>query len=334
MLAANPPPVVPNSISQPPAAPVRRRWTAIVVVLVVVVITALAVVGTSYLFSQAPQIPPSKAPVNVAPHVVEFLGNGTSYFDFPYTILYTAPALGVKGFSTAANITYASFRGGPAAHLSLSWHPVNGPPLPVVFSFMPANRSSFADVFVRSANGGLQFDPAGECSSPCIREANTLTATNPGSMGVVALKLAMAYQVTRMASTVNSTNASWIQVNYTLRTLSVNLGIQAPFANGTAPTAADLLVAGAPVYLNYSKGYTWSYDQDVHAFDLSAQRFVNSLPAISISTSKVAFNATLTSAFDWDSTSDNHLQLSGSGPVTLQFYVDKRFGTLFVEYVP
>jgi len=320
---------MPEAPPAPPAPTGRGRPRSVLGVLSVLVVLLLATGLGVYYFVWT-------GPVNVAPHVAKALGNGSAFFDLPFLMLYTAPPLAVKGFATSSNASYISYPDRPSANFTLTWSNVTGTSLPVVFSFTSSNVTARALTFVPGPDGKVRLLPAGVCTSPCTSDTIGYGDTNTGSMGVVAVSVAMGYNVTEMTSTVNSVHATWIQVAYTLTIIHFNAGVPPPFANATAPTPADLVPVGPAVPLSYPKGSSWSYDQNVHDLNLLSQSFANSLGPISIRTPGASLNTTLSCTFAWGPNSDYHIRLSGTNGalVTLQFYVDLRFGSLTVQYVP
>ncbi len=270
--------------------------------------------------------------VNIAPHVVARLGNGSTWLDVPLMTLYSAPKLNVKGFATSVNLTWTSYSGEPSANITFQWGNVTGSSLPVHFVL---DKAPYV-YFLQGPADGFTYLPAGLCVTSCISWSETTSTRNVGEQGVNAVLWRMNYTLLKMAATVDSVNETWIQVNYSFRPLLEIIGEPLPFANVTAPTSADLVAVGMPVTLDYSKGSAWQYNASVHDFPMPPAAFHNSLPAIVIHAGNLNLTAVLSSQFGWGPPDDNWIGLSGTdgANVTLQFYMDARFGALLVQYVP
>ena len=142
------------------------------------------------------------------------------------------------------------------------------------------------------------------------------------------------YSVHEMQARRNQVNETWLQVNYSFSPRVE--GTEAlPAANATVPGPSDLLPVGGRVTLSYSAGLSWRYNVSIHDFVLPDSSFQHTLPSVVFNAGPEGnLTAVLSSSFTWGPAADYRLGLSGTSgvSVTLQFYLDDRFGALLVQY--
>ena len=111
-------------------------------------------------------------------------------------------------------------------------------------------------------------------------------------------------------------------------------GLPAP--NVTSPSSGDLTPVGGPISLHYGRGLPWQYNVSIHQFAGPDRAFLHSVPPVDLDAGPIGhLTAVLTASFSWGRAEDDLLGLSGSDGVnvTLQFYLDARFGALLVRYL-
>ncbi len=323
--------MVEQSVPVPPPPSPRNRSPFVFAVIAVVVVVIAAVIAYAYLGT------PPRSPVNVAPHIVETLGNGTLYVDVPLWAWYSAPDLPLRGFATSVNISYSSYASGAATGIAFTWENLTGSTEPILFVLeRRVNVTSFGFIRPMSANA-FTYLPAGECEPPCTRVGySTGTSGGASPPTLEFAKLQMNYTVYRMAETVNSVDRLWLQVNYTFDSSGVYGGVQLPTANVTLPAAADLVPATPALTFNGSRTSPWSLNYSAKELQPANLSFSNALPPLQFSAGSAGtLNATLTSSFRWDATSDSWVGFGAERGTTLtyQLFFDIRFGTLVVEYL-
>ncbi len=289
--------------SPPPQKKPRSRWLKVRVAIAAVLILAAFLV---YLNGR------NQAP----PRVLAVLSHGRAYLDVPVMTFYTSPDFGSPGFLTVTNYSLAAL-----SRLSFAWSGVTGSSLPVRFVL------SSGGPFTADASGGFAFSP---------------TSMGPGTgasdvrHGVQAAQVArwvMDYTAREMAVYDWLGEDHWIEVDYGLANPS-NCLCNLPTANTSAPSPADLAPVGSPMNLSVDSGILWSYQVSVDTVSLPVTVFHHGLPTISFPLGGLGnVSATLTSTFQWGPGSDYVMQVSGTGPVnvSLQVYVDTRFGSLLME---
>lgn len=288
--------------------------------------------------------PPSGTPVAVIPPTegaapareVAILGNGSMILDVPLMTMYSAPRLPVKGFATSVEVSFASFSAAPSSKFSFQWALQSKTDLPVRFVLETSSATgAFTPVLVAGPGNDFAVYPAGLCVSPCIANREVTSTELVGNQGLISAKWEMKYTVGLMAQSREFGGGRWLQVNYVLHPIALSFGVSLPYANVTSPAPSDLVAVDGPVHLTSVPGVSWRYNVSVHDFPQAPTPSRYSLPAVVLHAGSMGdLVAVLSSTFAWNSAGDDRLGLSGTDgvDVTLQFYVDTRFGSLLVQY--
>jgi hypothetical protein len=307
--------------------------------MIVVVAVVVSVAGSLYYVygprgvptrAQSPQPPPDNG--NTSPREVARLGGGAVLLNVPLMTMYTAPDLRVRGFGTSVDLHWSSALAGPSTNFTFQWSRVTGTSLPVRFVFDPGPPHPF---FTGGPANGFVYLPAGACSSPCLSQSEDALSLAIGAQDAYFAIWRMNYTVHEMQAMQNHVNETWLQVNYSFSP-RVRGTEGLPAANVTVPGPTDLRPVGNPVHVLYGSGLSWRYNVSIHDFVPPEVSFRRSLPPVVFNAGLVGnLTAVLSSSFAWGPAEDYHLGLSGTNgvSVTLQFYVDDRFGSLLVRYV-
>lgn len=305
----------------PPAATKkgRGRWFKVRVVLAVLVL----VVGFTLYLNWRNGLPPT---------VYQELGSGYAFLDVPIATFYT-PSLSVAGFSASANVTFGAT---PtyATRIAYSWLDVRGASLPVQFVFVPnpaANSPAMA--FGPGPGNGFLCYPDGEPAPPIQSTSTTYSTVNAGADGLFWETWRVNFTSREMSVHDWLRDDRWIEVDYSITPVHIEIGSM-PAANVTHPNAGDLRAIGGPINVTYQAGFPWSYVWTIHNVAMPAGPFTHTAGSIAINAGSAGtILANLSSSFQWGPNDDNEVRLSGSGPanLSLQVYVDMRFGSLVVE---
>jgi len=318
----------------------RRRWALVVSAVVLSAIVGSAV-GMVYVLTRSagPGTPRAAVPLTRGPALarqVAILGNGSMILDVPLMTMYSAPRLSVKGFATSVEVSFASFSAAPSSKFSFQWALQSKTDLPVRFVLEADSvGGALTPAFVAGPGNDFAVYPAGLCVFPCIAIREVTSTELVGNQGLISAKWEMKYTVGLMVQSREFGGSRWLQVNYVLRPLALSFGVSLPYANVTSPVPSDLIAVGDPVHLMYGPGVSWQYNLSVRDFPQAPTPSRHSLPMVILHAGSVGdLVAVLSSTFAWNSAGDDRLGLSGTDgvDVTLQFYVDNRFGSLLVRY--
>ncbi len=323
-----------------PSDPARpSRWSRRLALIVAVAVAA-SFGGSLYFVygprgvptpAQPPQSPPPDGG-NTSPREVARLGEGSVLLDFPLMTIYSAPDLKVHGFGTTAELYWSSSSTGPSTNITFEWSHATGTSLPVHFVFDPGGPHPY---FIAGPEDGFVYLAAGECSFPCLSQSEDFLTWMIGAQDAYFVVWRMDYSVHEMQAMRNHVNETWLQVKYSF---SPRVGgtESLPAANATVAGPADLLPIGDPVTLSYGRGLSWRYNVSIRQFPLPDAPFRHSLPLVVFNAGSAGnLTAILSSSFAWGPAQDYRLGLSGTNGVnvTMQFYLDDRFGALLVRYV-
>jgi len=287
------------------------------------------------------------------------LAHGRTYLDVPLTTLYTAPPRTNDTVNTSAEVSYLSgfwlddHSAVPPPSIEYRWSSVSGTDLPVRFvmgpSFPVDPRSQFAD-----GNGNrFNFYPAG--GMPRLSESSAVSPLNvsavgPGSRSVAVTKWAMDYSVRKMAVMQGLIRTNFLEVDYSLTV--VNRGFVLPLSgsNVTSPAPADLVASGGPVSVSPGRPIVIDgngFSRDSRPPFTAYEPFYYNLTRIGLDTGSAGvLRVGLSSMNAWFAVceggqppcsfqADYWLHVSPSNsPLWFQVYVDRRFGSLLIEYVP
>jgi hypothetical protein len=279
--------------------------------------------------SPPPTTPPDDG--NTSPREVARLSEGQTVLVVPMMPMYAAPALEAPGFGTTVELDWSSSSAGPSTNFRFHWDQVTGTSLPVRFVFDPGR----VPYFTTGPDNGFVYWPVGLCASPCLRQSEDYLTGMIGAQAAYFAVWRLEYSVHEMQATRNHVSETWLQVNYSLSPRSSGTET-IPAENVTLPEPTDLVRVGNLVTLSYAREQSWRYNVSIHDFVLSDMPFRHSLlPAVFDAGVQGKLTAVLTSSFVWGPAEDYRLGLSGTSGVnvTLQFFLDNRFGALLVQYV-
>jgi hypothetical protein len=276
-----------------------------------------------------PGLPPDTG--NTTPHEVRKLSEGRTRLGIPFMTMYSAPALKVRGFGTSVSFSLSSTRGGPSTTFTFRWEHVTGTSLPVRFVL---DTAPIHPHFDSGPTDGFRYLPVGLCVAPCLSDVLKMSTAKVGAQLAYFAIWRMDYSVHEMQALRNHVNVSWLQVDYSFSP-QVQGTEQLPVPNATAAGPTDLAPVGDRLGLRWGPGQVWQYNVSIHDFVGADRTFLHSIPPIVLDAGPVGhLTAVLTSSFAWGPSEDYRLGLSGTDGVnaTVQFYVDTRFGALFVQY--
>jgi hypothetical protein len=233
------------------------------------------------------------------------------------------------------------------------WSSVSGTDLPLRFvmgpSFPVDQRSQFGD----GKRNWFWFYPAG--GMPRVAESSAfsplnISAVGPGNRSVALTKWAMDYTVRKMAVLQGLIRTNFLEVDYSLRV--VNRGFVLPLSdsNVTSPASADLVASGSPLLVSPGRPMVINgnqFSRDSRAPFTTYEPFYYNLTRIELDAGSAGvLRVGLNSMNAWEAICEHaqppcwfqadywlHLSTSNS-PVWFQVYVDRRFGSLLIEYVP
>ena len=138
----------------------------------------------------------------------------------------------------------------------------------------------------------------------------------------------MTYAVLNVTETSGAARSSFLEVDYSLSPMG-SVGEPMPAANVSRPSAKDLasvaienVPAGNQITIS-ARGLpqvpnVFSHDATTAAFDAGRLG---------------TLTARLTTQYSWSSVDDYRLSFSTTTNVSLQFFLDLRFGSLLIEYI-
>lgn len=297
----------------------RGRWFKVRVVLAALVL----LIGFTLYFNWRNQLPPT---------VLAELGSGRAFVDVPIMAFYT-PSLSAAGFSTAANVTFTATPS-YATQIAFSWVDVRGAAIPVQWVFLPnPGGNAPGEAFGSGPANGFLYYPAGEPAAPAQSAKTSYGTTNAGADGLFWETWRVDYTLREMSVHNWVQDDHWIEVDYSITPVFAQVGSM-PAANVSHPQPADLRTIGAPLRVTYQAGFPWSYVWTIHSMALPSGPFTRAVGGITMDAGPAGtIQANLTSSFQWGPNDDDEVRASGSGPanLSLQVYVDMRFGSLVVE---
>jgi hypothetical protein len=311
-----------------------------------VVLVALAVVLATILLV-GPRAPWEEA----------VLARGRTYLDVPLTTVYTAPPVENATVNTSVDVSYSSglwlsaSSGVPPSSVFYRWFAPSGTDLPVRFVLQSSFPSDRASHFVESTDAfdyfpaGLMPTPQGG-GSPSYVNASVEGA---GVQYVLMTKWAMDYTVRKMGVFQGLAPSSFLEVDYTLSVLDAGSVHLLTSTNVTAPAAADLVASAAPRLLDAGVPASLgglSYSVDSRAPFQDYEPFYYNDTTVALDAGPLGTLQTrLGSQSEWSTTCANMTQCWPTAAYTLslsvsnhtvwfQVYLDRRFGSLLLEYVP
>lgn len=313
--------MISTSPTDGPARPKKTggRWFKVRVVLAALVL----LIGLTLYFNWRN---------GLSPRVVQEIGTGHAYLDVAIMTIYT-PSLAVPGFATGVNVSFVATTS-YATRLTFTWGSVNGTSMRVRFVLTPSPLDdSNGPSFAPGPSNGFLFLPAGQPLGGVVSSMLVFGVVKPGADGVWSETWRMDYAVRKMSAHDWCSEDQWIEVDYSLTPTFVMFGYL-PAANTTAPHPSDLAPLGSPLVVSYAAGYPWSYRWTIRDFSLPAGGFRHTVGTVDLDAGTVGtIRATIGSTFQWGPNDGYEIHASGSGPanLSLQMYVDIRFGSLRVE---
>jgi len=322
-------------------APRRRKLMAAILVTVVIVGPLLVVMGFGGPWEEA------------------VLAHGRTYLDVPLTTLYPAPPRTNETVNTSAEVSYLSgfwlddHSAVPPPSIGYRWSSVSGTDLPVEFVMGPSwpvdPKSQFSDGIANR----FSFYPAG--GMPRVSESSAvsplnLSAVGPGNRSVALTKWAMDYTVRKMAVLQRFVRTDFLEVDYSLTVVNRGFVIPLSDSNVTFPASADLVASGSPVSVDPGRSMVIggnSFSIDSRSPYTIYEPFYYNLTRIGLDAGSAGvLQVGLSSRNAWFAVcaggqspcwfqADYRLHVSTSNnPVWFQVYVDRRFGSLLIDYVP
>lgn len=302
-----------------PAKKGRGRWFKARVILTALVL----VIGFGLYLNWRNTLPAT---------VIGEVGSGHAYLDVPIVAFYT-PGLTAPGFLTSANVTFVATPS-YATRFTFTWDDVRGTSLPVRFVVTPDAGSGLPGERIDAGPpDGFLFYPAGEAVPPVTSNAITYGTVNPGADGLYWKTWRIDYSVREMSVHDWLQDDHWLEVDYSITGVFAEIGMM-PAANTTHPQPADLVPIGGPLNVSYQAGFPWAYGWTLRNTAMPPGPFTHSVGSVAFSGGTAGtIEANLTSAFTWGPNDKYEIRASGSGPavLSLQVYVDMRFGSLLVE---
>jgi len=320
----------------------RLKLVALVLVVVVIVGPLLVLLGPRYPWEEA------------------VLAHGRTYLDVPLTTLFTAPPRAGETVNTSVEVSYLpgfwsdNHSATPPAFIEYRWSSVSGTDLPVRFVMGPSFPMDQRSQFAGDGKGiWFSFYPAG--GMPRVSESSVfsplnISAVGPGNRSVAVTKWAMDYTVRKMAVLQGLIRTNFLEVDYSLTV--VNRGFVVPLSdsNVTFPASADLVASGSPLSVAPGRpmvinGNAFSGDSRPPFTDY--EPFYYNLTRIGLDAGSAGvLRVGLTSMNEWEAVCE-HAQppcwfqanywlylTTSTSPLWFQVYVDRRFGSLLIEYVP
>lgn len=293
-------------VSANPTRPKWSRWRKIFAVLGALI---LVFVGVYVVYGYLDGLPPE---------VVSSGGTGQMYLDAALMTFYTPTVPGATNFNVSVTADFAS-----GWQFPFTWANISGTALPVRFLLAPSTA------FEANSTTGFIFTDG-------VTTATWIGVERPEPPGALVSLWSMEYSVRQMSVWEGFSKVSWMEVDYSLTPVSLDIGAPLPVANVSVPSAAQILATGLTDSLNQSvaPGYLWSLSRDLANFP-PPPVFHHALPAVTFDAGSAgSFTASLTSSFRWGKGDDYKVVLSGSGSMhgSLTWYWDARFGSLYTVF--
>ncbi len=253
------------------------------------------------------------------PEVVSVGGHGQVYLDVVIMTIYTPSIPGATDFNVTTSFTFAN-----GGRILFSWGNVSGSALPVRFVLTPSGN------FATGPSNGFA-----DAESPLGTES--VAAMGPHPPGAYLARWSMNYSVRELSAWEGFTHATWLEVDYSLTAISIDVGTPLPVCNASTPAASDLLPAGIVDDLNVSvqPGYRWPISHDIYNASTPWPTFHHTLPPVTFAAGSLGnLTASLTSTFQWEKGDNYRVMMSFSGNLRgyLTWYWDARFGSLWTVF--
>lgn len=285
--------------------PKWSRWRKVFAVIGALILVFVAVdIAYQYLDSLPQEVIAAGSPQH-------------SFLDVTLSTFYAPVLLGAQNLNASAFVTFAA-----GTSFGFAWTNTTSSGLAVRFVLEPSPG------FAAASGGGFTYSMA---SGP-----STIGVTLPGHAGGIETLWRMDYVVRRMSAWEGFARATWIEVDYSLSSVALQVG-NLPLGNVSVPTPADLLPTGVVdrIDVTLAPGTLWSYNRSLRDFSVPKAPFAHALPAVPLQGGSAGnLTATLVSSFRWAAGDDYQVRASFSGRVngTLTWYWDVRFGSLYPEF--
>jgi hypothetical protein len=255
------------------------------------------------------------------PQVLSAGGPRQVYLDVAFMTVYTPSLPGATEFNTSVIVLFST-----GWHIPFGWGNVSGSALPVRFVLAPS------DTFAAGPSNGFVYSGFGPGPT-------SIAEIGPHPPSAFTSLWSMNYSVRTMTAWEGFSQATWLEVDYALTPVSLDFGEPLPVANVSAPTASDLLPTGIVDDMNLSvqPGFVWPVAHDIHNATALPPTFHHTLPPVTFDAGSAgAFNASLTSSFQWAKGDNFRVAMSFSGNLHgyLTWYWDDRFGSLYTVFSP
>ncbi len=298
--------------------PRLARWQ----VRVVAGLLALAVASAALaLYLNAPRRTPAPggSQGSGSPFVIlyERVSEGQASLTLPYMEARNPDNASVKNISFRTDLDFSTGANG-LSEINYSWLGESDSGMPVVMEY-DAQPPGFP-----SGPNWLAMMPGGV--------GWIVTGSNDTALALQEFLL--PYTVYRATLFQPSGTYSWLEVRYHLG-LSV-AGMCMPGAycwtnfNVTEPTPQDLEVIGPPLVIGVYSGVGQVTPFDVHDYVDPTRVFHTRFPGPSFDAGAYGrIQTSLRSSFAWGSTADQVFSVRGLGNLTMELYIDTRFGNLY-----
>ncbi len=313
----------PDRGAPPRPGPRYARVFGIVLALVVA-IAALAVYLT------APRgAPASRGPERSgSPFIIlyEQVGAGQVNVTFPLMEARNPDNASVKNISFRTDMDFSSGPGG-MSEVNYSWMGRSDSGLPVVIVYDPQ-----AVGFLAGPNW-LVLTPGGSCIDSCSMSMGWIGVWSNTTF-LALQQMYVMYTVYRATLVQPEGSYSWLEVRYRFGSAVLGTCDAGAFCwtdyNVTEPTAQDLEVIGPPLVINVYSGVGQVTPFDVHDWVDPSRIFHTTFPGPAFKAGVYgSIRTSLRSSFAWGSASDEVFAIIGAGNVTMELFIDTRFGNLY-----
>lgn len=300
-------------------------------VRVIGILLALALASAAFaVYLTAPRgAPPSGGrQQSGSPFIIVYqqVGEGQVNLTFPLMEARNPDNASVKNISFRTHMDFSSGPNG-RSDINYSWIGHSDSGLPVVIEYDPQ-----AIGFLSGPNW-LVLTPGGGCVDSCYMSMGwTVVWSNSTTLAVQ--EFYMTYTVYRATIVQPEGSSSWLEVRYrfgssVVGTCDAGAHCWTDFT-ATEPMPQDLEVIGPPLVINVYSGVGQVTPFDVHDWVDPARVFHTTFPGPTFDAGVYGgIRTSLRSSFAWGSASDEVFSIAGDGNVSMELYVDTRFGNLY-----
>lgn len=302
-----------------------RAWIAILIVLLV----AMGSLSLGwYLGKPPPTSPPPSESLGVVSYALVSQGNLSLHL--PLMTAYTPDNRSFPGAHGTTSMWFVSSATNTA--VAFDWVEAAGPNLPVRFVWRDAD--------LHGVNGSLaRFVISPNNCATCSSQSTGWNLNESNWSAVMVVDLEIQYTVLRTTLRLPRVSVSWLQVNYSITDQQeLGLRLPSPYAesvyNATLPSPSDLAPVGGSFPLSLRPQTSMSFD--VSRVLPGSAVYHNALPPVTLDGGPFGpIHTRLVSAFSWAEPNEYSMKVYGGDvPVTLGMYVDLRFGSLYLVFLP